>query len=54
MTTVTITSLVVLAVAGAVFATVLAALEHWIAFSFFLVAFVISVVALSVQAVLTT
>lgn len=44
----------VLVLAGAVFATVLAALEHWIAFLFFLAVFVIGVTALTVQAVLNT
>lgn len=44
-------TLLILVFAGAVFATVLAALEHWIAFVFFLVVFVIGVMALTVQVV---
>jgi hypothetical protein len=47
-------TLAILVVAGAVFATVLAALEHWIAFFLFLVVFVIGVTALTVQVVMTT
>lgn len=44
----------ILVLAGAVFATVLAALEHWVAFSLFLVVYVIGVMSLAVQAVETT
>lgn len=45
--------LFVLAFAGAIFAVVLAVLEHWIAFFLFLVVYVIGVAALSTLAVTT-
>lgn len=47
-------ALIILTVAGAVFATVLAALEHWVAFLLFLVVYVIGVTALTVQVVTTS
>lgn len=47
-------SLGILVLAGATFAVVLAALEHWVAFILFMVVYVIGVAALAVQAVLTS
>ncbi len=43
-----------LTLAGAVLSTIFAALRYWVAFCLFLVVFVIGVVGLAVQAVLTT
>lgn len=46
--------LILLSVAGAVFAVALATLQRWIPFLFFLAVFVIGVTALAVQVVLNT
>lgn len=43
-----------LAIAGAIFAAVLAAFQRWVTFLLFLVVYVVGVVALAVQAVLNS